>query len=297
MPLLTLLDEFLDYLVVERGLSPNTLESYSRDLHKYIDYLKKQGIDDIRDSSSSHILVFISILTGKGLSAKTIARNLAAVRMFYRFLVNENYLQGNPAAKIDSPKTWIRLPNTISLDEVERLLDQPDTNTPLGMRDSAMLELLYATGMRVSELISISLNHINLEVGYLIALGKGSKERILPIGDQAVTKVREYLASSRKRLLKNSRSSALFVNRSGNPISRQGFWKVIKKYSLKAGIQKNITPHTLRHSFATHLLERGADLRSVQSMLGHVDISTTQIYTHVTRERLKKLHSKLHPRA
>ncbi len=292
-----LLDEFLNFLVVERGLSKNTLEAYSRDLNKYIDYLEKHEISDVTQTSSYHIIAFFSTLAGKGLSSKTTARNLAAIRTFYRFLVNERYIEENPAMRVDSPKTWIKLPNTLALDEVERLLDQPDVTTPLGMRDSAMLELLYATGLRVSELISMSVNNINLEAGYLIAFGKGSKERIVPIGEEAAKKVKEYMIYSRKRLLKNSRSSFIFVNRSGRPISRQGFWKLIKKYGLKAGIKKNIAPHTLRHSFATHLLEGGADLRSVQTMLGHVDISTTQIYTHVTRERLKKLHSRLHPRA
>ncbi|OIP32922.1 MAG: site-specific tyrosine recombinase XerD [Deltaproteobacteria bacterium CG2_30_43_15] len=297
MTIVKLLDEFLNYLVVERGLSKNTLESYSRDLNKYLDYLEKNKIADIKEPSSSHIMAFIYTLKQKGLATKTTARNLVAIKMFYKFLVNENYLEKNPATRIDSPKTWVKLPNTLALNEVEMLLDQPDTNSPLGMRDSAMLELLYATGLRVSELVSLSLNSINLEVGYLIAFGKGNKERIVPIGNQATQKLKEYLESARKKLLKNSSSPSLFVNRSGNSLSRQGFWKVIKKYTFKAGIKKNITPHTLRHSFATHLLERGADLRSVQTMLGHVDISTTQIYTHVTRERLKKLHNQLHPRA
>jgi integrase/recombinase XerD len=297
MELFQLLDEFLNYLVVERGLSKNTLESYSRDLNKYINYLEKKGISDIKETSSLDIMSFISTLKESGLATKTTARNLVAIKMFYRFLFNERYIKENPAIKIDSPKTWFNLPNTLTVDEVERLLNKPDMNTALGMRDSAMLELLYATGMRVSELTSSSLNDINLEAGYIIVLGKGSKERIIPIGVQAVKKINEYLTDSRKRLLKNSSSSFIFLNRSGKPISRQGFWKVIKKYAIQAQINKNITPHTLRHSFATHLLERGADLRSVQTMLGHVDISTTQIYTHVTRERLKKLHSQLHPRA
>jgi len=300
MTISRLLDEFLNYLVVERGLSKNTLESYSRDLNKYLEYLESCGVLDIKDikeTSSSHIISFISTLKKKGLATKTTARNLVAIKMFYKFLVNENYLKENPAVKIESPKTWVRLPNTLTLNEVERLLDQPDTKSPLGIRDSAMLELLYATGLRVSELILLSLNDINLDVGYLIAFGKGNKERIVPIGNQAIKKVKEYLLSSRKKLLKNSNSLYLFLNRSGQPLSRQGFWKIVKKYTFKAGIKKNITPHTLRHSFATHLLERGADLRSVQTMLGHVDISTTQIYTHITKERLKKLHSELHPRA
>jgi integrase/recombinase XerD len=297
MELFQLLDEFLNYLVVERGLSKNTLESYSRDLNKYINYLEKKGISDIKETSSLDIMSFISTLKESGLATKTTARNLVAIKMFYRFLFNERHIKENPAIKIDSPKTWFNLPNTLTVDEVERLLNKPDMNTALGMRDSAMLELLYATGMRVSELTSSSLNDINLEAGYIIVLGKGSKERIIPIGVQAVKKINEYLTDSRKRLLKNSSSSFIFLNRSGKPISRQGFWKVIKKYAIQAQINKNITPHTLRHSFATHLLERGADLRSVQTMLGHVDISTTQIYTHVTRERLKKLHSQLHPRA
>ncbi|MFH2013042.1 MAG: site-specific tyrosine recombinase XerD [Pseudomonadota bacterium] len=295
--MMNLLDEFLNYLVVERGLSKNTLESYSRDLNKYLDYLENNKIINIKETSSSHVVAFLSTLKQKGLGTKTIARNLVAIKMFYKFLVNENHLDKNPTVRIESPKTGLKLPNTLTLDEVERLLDQPDSTNPLGMRDSAMLELLYATGVRVSELILLSLNSINLEVGYLIAFGKGSKERIVPIGNQATEKLKEYMISARKKLLKNSSSSYLFVNRSGNHLSRQGFWKIIKKYTFKAGIKKNITPHTLRHSFATHLLERGADLRSVQTMLGHVDISTTQIYTHVTRERLKKLHNQLHPRA
>ena len=292
-----MLDEFLNYLVVERGLSRNTLESYSRDLNKYLDYLERVGATDITNTRSSHVLGFISSLMEEGPSTKTTARNLSAIKMFYKFLVNENYVGENPTMKIDSPKTWVRLPDTLSLEEVERLLDGPDTNTPLGIRDSAMLELLYATGLRVSELISLLLNHVNLEGGYLIAMGKGSKERIVPIGDLAVKKVKDYLSYSRKKLVKSSTNPYLFVNRSGGSMSRQGFWKIIKKYTLKTGINKNITPHTLRHSFATHLLERGADLRSVQTMLGHVDITTTQIYTHVSRERLKKLHSRLHPRS
>jgi len=295
--LMKLIDEFLNYLTVERGLSKNTLESYARDLNKYIAYLEIQGTQDIKEISSSDIMAFLSALVQKGMATRTAARNLAAIKTFYKFLVNESYIEENPTIGIESPKTWVKLPNTLAFDEVERLLDQPDTNTPLGMRDSAMLELLYATGLRVSEIISLSLDDINLEAGYLIALGKGSKQRIVPTGDHAAKKLNEYLASARKRLLKNSNSSHIFLNRSGNSLSRQGFWRVVKKFALKAGIKKNITPHTLRHSFATHLLERGADLRSVQTMLGHVDISTTQIYTHVTRERLKKLHNRLHPRA
>ena len=292
-----LIDEFLNFLVVERGLSKNTLESYSRDLNKYIDYLERQGISDIKKTSTSHIIAFISTLIKKGLSTKTTARNLVSIKVFYRFLVNENYIKESPADGIQSHKTWITLPDILSLDDVERLINQPDTNTPLGMRDAAMLELLYATGIRVSELVSLSLNDINLEAGYLIAMGKGSRERVVPIGDHASRKIKEYLVSSRKILLKKSSNTRLFLNRSGKQLSRQGFWKVIKRYTFQAGIRKNVSPHTIRHSFATHLLERGADLRSVQTMLGHVDISTTQIYTHVTRERLKKLHSQLHPRA
>ena len=212
-------------------------------------------------------------------------------------MADEGVLRGNPLEDMESPRTTRFLPEVLSLDEVESLLNQPDPSNPIGMRDKAMLELLYATGLRVSELTNLVLNNINLEAGYLIVLGKGAKQRIVPMGQVALYWLREYLEGSRKRLLGNTRSQLAFVSQWGRGMTRQGFWKIMKKYALMAGIRKSISPHTIRHSFASHLLEGGADLRSVQSLLGHVDISTTQIYTHVTRERLKRVHSRYHPRS
>ena len=292
-----LLDQFLNYIAVERGLSINTLDSYSRDLNKYLNHLTNIGIKDINKTTDLTVISFISILKKEGLSNRSIARNLTAVKMFYNFLTQDHYIKNNPTLNIETPKREAKLPQILNIGEIDLLLQAPDKNTPLGLRDSAFLELLYATGLRVSEIVSLSLNDINLEAGYLIAYGKGSKERVIPIGEVSQNVIREYLKTSRPILLNNKQSPYLFITRSGKPITRQGFWKIIKKYSLAAGIKKNITPHTLRHSFASHLLERGADLRSVQMMLGHVDISTTQIYTHVTTERLKKIHSQYHPRS
>lgn len=292
-----LLDQFLNYLTVERGLSPNTLDSYSRDLIKYLDYLSTKGIKDISKTSDLTVISFIATLKNGGLSNRSVARNLTSIRMFYRFLTEDHHINNNPTLNIETPKRELRLPQVLSIEEVDVLLQQPDSSTSLGLRDAAFLELLYATGLRASEIISLALNDINLEAGYLIAYGKGSKERLIPIGEVAQNLIKKYLKNSRPTLLKNKQSHHLFTTRSGKSMTRQGFWKLIKKYALAAGIRKKITPHTLRHSFATHLLERGADLRSVQMMLGHADISSTQIYTHVTTERLKKIHNQYHPRS
>ena len=292
-----LLDQFLNYLAVEKGLSLNTLDSYSRDLIKYLDFLTTKGIKDISETSDLTIISFIPILKKEGLANRSIARNLTAIKMFYKFLTEDHHIKSNPALNIETPRRESKLPHVLSIEEVDLLLQNPDKSTTLGLRDAAFLELLYATGLRVSEIVSLSLNDINLEAGYLIAYGKGSKERLIPIGEVAQNLIKEYLKKSRPTLLKNKQSQYLFTTRSSKPMTRQGFWKLIKKYALAAGIKKNITPHTLRHSFASHLLERGADLRSVQMMLGHVDISSTQIYTHVTTERLKKIHSQYHPRS
>lgn len=292
-----LLDQFLNYLTVERGLSPNTLDSYSRDLIKYLDYLSTKGIKDISKTSDLTIISFIATLKNGGLSNRSVARNLTSIRMFYKFLTEDHHINDNPTLNIETPKRELRLPQVLSIEEVDVLLQQPDSSTSLGLRDAAFLELLYATGLRASEIISLALNDINLEAGYLIASGKGSKERLIPIGEVAQNMIKKYLKNSRPTLLKNKQSHHLFTTRSGKSMTRQGFWKLIKKYALAAGIRKKITPHTLRHSFATHLLERGADLRSVQMMLGHSDISSTQIYTHVTTERLKKIHNQYHPRS
>ena len=292
-----LLDQFLNYLTVERGLSLNTLDSYSRDINKYLYFLITKGIKDIGKTSDLTIISFVSTLKKQGLSNRSVARNLSAIKMFYKYLTEDHHITSNPTLNIDTPKRETKLPQILSIEEVDLLLQAPDKSTLLGLRDAAFLELLYATGLRASEIISLSLNNLNLEAGYLIAYGKGSKERLIPIGEVAQNTIGDYLKKGRPTLLKNKSSHYLFPTRSGKSITRQGFWKLIKKYALSAGIKKNITPHTLRHSFASHLLERGADLRSVQMMLGHVDISTTQIYTHVTTERLKKIHNQYHPRS
>lgn len=290
------LDRFLHYLVVEKGLSKNTIEAYSHGLNRLLNHLQKKGISDVSEISKTDIREFLLLLKRKGLSSRTLARNLVSIRVFFRFLTEEGLLKVSPVEEIESPKIAKTLPEILSLDEVEKLLEQPDSLSPLGVRDRAMLEMLYATGMRVSELVRLQAHHLHLEAGYAILYGKGSKERIVPIGKEAMDWVQRYLKEPRERLLKRRETPFLFVNRSGRPMSRQQFWKIIKAYGRKAGIRKRITPHLLRHSFASHLLERGADLRSVQLMLGHVDISTTQIYTHVTGERLKKLHQRYHPR-
>ncbi len=291
-----LLDQFLSHLRIERGLSDNTVSSYSSDLVKYFGYLsqiKRIPLQVTRED----IAEYTGVMKNKnGYSARTIARNLSAIKMFYRFLITEGRLTINPARLLDPVKLPGRLPGTLSHDEVERLLNCPDIKTALGQRDSAMLELLYATGLRVSELVGLHLVNMNLEPGYIRTIGKGSKERIVPMGDKARDALKLYLSYGRRELIREKNSPFLFLNAKGDSMSRQGFWKIIKKYGIMAGITKKITPHSLRHSFATHLLEGGADLRSVQIMLGHSDISTTQIYTHVSRERLKKIHEKYHPR-
>jgi integrase/recombinase XerD len=291
-----LLDQFLHYLVVEKGLSKNTIEAYSHGLNRFLNHLAKKGVREWEKVTKFDIKTFLLFLKRQGLSTKTVVRNLVAIRTFFKFLVQEGILEVNPVEELESPKLAKTLPKILSLKEVEQLLEQPNPQTSLGTRDRAMLELLYATGMRVSELTQLPINQINLEGGYVLVYGKGSKERIVPLGREAMRWVDLYLKTARDKLAKGRESPYLFINRSGKGMSRQGFWKTLKAYGLRAGIRKRITPHLLRHSFASHLLERGADLRSVQIMLGHVDISTTQIYTHVTGERLKKVHQRYHPR-
>jgi len=290
------IDNFYNYLVIERGLSNNTVVSYSRDLRKFIDFLEKNDVSNLSLVSNLHIISFLIELKSQGLSSRTTGRNLTSIRMFFRFLVRENLLKTDPSLNIESPKIRAHLPNVLSISEVESLLSQPDITTLKGLRNRAMLELLYATGIRVSELVNLRLPSFNQEVGYLIAFGKGSKERIIPLGATAQHYLKKYLAIVRPKFSKGKMNDVLFLNVSGNKLSRQGFLKIVKRYALKAGISKQLSPHTIRHSFATHLLERGADLRSVQIMLGHVDISTTQIYTHITQKRLKKIHKQYHPR-
>jgi integrase/recombinase XerD len=291
-----LLDQFLHYLVVEKGLSQNTIEAYSHGLARFLGHLREKRIQDLRGVDKIDVRGFLLALRKKNLSTRSVARDLAAIRSFFRFLSQEGILDTNPVEDIESPKTARTLPEILSLKEIEQILEQPDLHTPLGMRDRAMLEMLYATGMRVSELTHLPTQQVNLEGGYVLLYGKGSKERIVPLGSEAMKWVARYLEAARGVLSKGKESPSLFVNRSGKGMSRQRFWKTLKNYAQKAGLHKRITPHLLRHSFASHLLERGADLRSVQMMLGHVDISTTQIYTHVTGEKLKKVHKQYHPR-
>jgi integrase/recombinase XerD len=291
------LDLFLNYLIVERGLSRNTLDAYSRDLSRYAEFISTTKIAGPANVHSSDIIRFLTDLKQAGLSARSRARALVALRMFHKFLHSEGLVDANPADRIEAPKSLQKLPDTLSPREVERLLEAPCGTEKLDYRDRAMFEVLYATGLRVSELIGIKLSDLQLDVGYLIAFGKRSKQRIVPVGEEAVSALRDYLQRARPSLQKEVSSPEVFLNRSGLGLTRQGFWKIIKRRAQQAGISKNITPHTLRHSFATHLLDNGADLRSVQMMLGHADISTTQIYTHVTRERLKKIHNLHHPRS
>ncbi len=291
-----ILDQFLHYLIVEKGLSKNTIDAYSHGLNRFLDYLRKKGIQEMPSVSKFDVRAFLLALKKQGLSAKTVVRNLVAIRTLFQFLIREGILETNPIEELESPKIAKTLPEILTLKEVEQLLEQPNPQTPIAIRDRAMLEVLYATGMRVSELTQLPINQVNLEGGYVLVFGKGSKERIIPLGSEAMKWVALYLKAARERLAKRKESPFLFINRSGKGMSRQQFWKNIKAYGRRAGIRKRITPHLLRHSFASHLLERGADLRSVQMMLGHVDISTTQIYTHVTGGRLKKIHQRYHPR-
>ncbi len=291
------IEEYLAFLSVERGLAPNTLDAYGRDLRAYARFLQKHNVNSFRDAEKDAVRAYLEELHNMGRASSTISRNLAAIKSFYQFLLAENLIEKDPTAHLESPKVEKRLPRVLNLNEVEALLNQPTLENPHSIRDKAMLEVIYATGLRVSELISLDLTDINLEAGYLRCLGKGDKERIVPLGSVAIKYLELYLQVARHELVRRSGETALFVNHHGRRLTRQGFWKILKRYAQEAGIDVNITPHTLRHSFATHLLENGADLRSVQEMLGHADISTTQIYTHVTRNRLKEVYRKSHPRA
>jgi len=291
-----LIEEFLGYLSVERGLSKNTLVSYRQDLARFSEYLKSRRIASIERVTRQMISSFMMTEKDRGLSANSVSRELACLRSFFKFLVREHKVKENVTSVIESPKLWKKLPSTLNLDEVEALLMAPDVRGLMGMRDRASLELMYATGMRVSELINLKMDDLNMDVGFVKCLGKGSKERIVPFGRKAKESIARYLDKGRKSFLKEKVSNFLFLTRLGKPMSRQTFWKTIKKYAKEARIKKDIMPHSLRHSFATHILERGADLRIVQELLGHSDISTTQIYTHVSKDRLKAIHKKFHPR-
>lgn len=288
--------EFLDYLSIERGLSTNTLESYGRDLGKYAAYFKKQGIENPDGIKRQDIQNFLMTLKDNKLNASSIARNLVAIKVFHRYLTTQRYVKEDVTSVLETPKLWKTLPDVLDLSEVEAILEKPNTLKKQGLRDRAALELMYATGMRVSELVNLKISDLHLDVGFVRCIGKGQKERIIPVGRKAREALQKYLAKARPKFLKKSESNALFLTRLGKPMSRQAFWLVIKRYVREARIKKRVTPHTFRHSFATHLLQRGADLRVVQELLGHTNISTTQIYTHIDKERLKQIHRKFHPR-
>lgn len=290
------LDLFISYLTVEKGLSENTLSAYSRDLTGYLDFLEKEKRQTPAEVVPLDVASFLGVLKNRGIGARSRARCLSAIRMFHKFLMIENYAENNPASIVEAPKTVNKLPQFLTGPEVNALLASCGGTTAEDIRDLTMLELLYATGLRVSELVNLKLREVNLQSGYLMTLGKGSKERLVPIGESARQQVACYLQDVRQQQDPTACNPYLFLSRLGDRLSRQAFWNIIKKRALLAGIRKSISPHTLRHSFATHLLENGADLRSVQIMLGHADLATTQIYTHVTRERLKKLHQQIHPR-
>lgn len=291
-----LVDTFLTYLSVERGLSRNTIISYQGDLVSFMDFLEKRAINALSKTSKNDVVDFMLFQKDKGLAANSVARRLAAIKVFYRFLVRERILKNDPTSIIDSPKLWKKIPETLSLEEVNALLAQPDLRDTQGIRDKAILETLYATGMRVSEAVNLRTDNVNAQIGFLRCIGKGNKERVIPLGKKAIDAIKRYREVARPKLLGKKEAEFLFVSRFGKKISRQSFWKIIKKYARLAKIKKPIRPHILRHSFATHLLERGADLRSVQEMLGHANIATTQIYTHVNKDRLKAIHKMYHPR-
>ena len=289
-------DSYLSYLRDIRRMSPNTVESYARDLGALGAYAEKtqRPVEalDRRDHEA-----FTRRLVASGLSPRSAARSVACVRGFYKFLLLEKRIAADPAEDLRAPRAWPALPKYLDLAEVDRLLEQPDGRTPRGLRDRALLELLYATGLRVTELLSLRPGDVNLDAGYLTTIGKGDKQRIVPLGESAADWVRRYLRDARPQLLKQRKSPWLFVNaKAGGRLSRVGFWKILKEYGLRAGVSRDLSPHVLRHSFATHLLERGADLRAIQMMLGHADLSTTQIYTHVLEARLRAVYDKFHPR-
>jgi integrase/recombinase XerD len=290
-------EEFLAAMVVERGMADNTVAAYRRDLQKYLTFLQGKGIASLADVTPAHLQEFLGCLRSAGLSSRSLARTTSTLRTFHRFLAAQGRVRSDPTSLLRSPRLSRHLPTVLSPEEVERLLGVPKVSTPIGLRDRAMLELLYATGLRVSELLNLALTHVDLTVGFVRCLGKGAKERVVPVGSSASHWVKVYLAEGRPSLAKGRGTPFLFLGRGGRRLSRQAFWKGLRAYARRVGIRKRVTPHTLRHSFATHLLEGGADLRSVQLMLGHADISTTQIYTHVSRARLREIHDRFHPRS
>ncbi len=288
--------EFINYLSVERGLAKNTLMAYRRDLEKYVRLLAARGAGSVNAVGPEHVTGFLQALKKSNLSTSSICRNLAAVKMFHRFLVRDGLAKEDPTSLVDTPKQWTRIPEVLTQKEIDLILQAAQTRGRGHQRDYAMLELFYASGMRVSEMVDLKVGSVNLEAGFVRAIGKGSKERIIPIGRKAREAIAFYCERIRPKVLRAADTDALFLSQQGRKMSRVMAWKIIKQYARLAGIKKNIKPHTLRHTFATHLLEHGADLRSVQEMLGHADIATTQIYTHVDKERLKSVHKQFHPR-
>jgi integrase/recombinase XerD len=291
-----LIDEYLNFLAVEKGASRLTIEAYSHDLNRFVNLVQNRGKQEAADVTPDEIISYLEQVKKDGLNARSVNRGLAAVRGFFKFLLREKRIDANPLANIGLAKVWARLPDTLNKEEMNLLLAQPGMKNTAAIRDSAMMELMYATGIRVSEIIALTMNSINWQVGYLVVMGKGGKERIVPIGRSAYNCLCEYVNQERPKFIKGQKTNILFLNRSGSGLTRQGFWKIVRRYVLRAGLNKRVHPHTFRHSFASHLLEGGADLRSVQIMLGHADIATTQIYTHITRERLKSIHKRYHPR-
>ncbi|MCF7848477.1 MAG: site-specific tyrosine recombinase XerD [Kiritimatiellales bacterium] len=292
-----LLESFLDYISLERGLSINTRKAYADDIRQFLDWLGRKGITSLSQVSRKQILDHLMAMKAKGMSTNSISRHLVSIKVFFRHLQQEGMLSRNVTDTMDSPKLWKILPDTLSQKEVELLLAAPDLKKPLGVRDRAILELFYASGLRVSELANLQLTDLHMEEGYIRCIGKGRKERVIPVGDEAARVIGRYLEEIRPLLCENPHLHNVFVSRRSSSLCRQRLWQIIKQHTKKAGIMKTVTPHTLRHSFATHLLANGAPLRVIQEMLGHADIATTQIYTHVNPERLKSIHHQFHPRA
>lgn len=291
------LEEFIRYLRVERNAAANTIDSYSLDLKRYIQFLQQQEIRSAEKVERTHIISFLTLLRDLGLTARSISRNFSAVKAFHRFLISEEFLRMDPTENVEAPKRSRKLPDVLNPNEIELILEQPNVHHVLGLRDKAILETLYATGIRVSELIGLKQTNILFDQRITRVFGKGSKERVVPIGRSALLWIRKYQEESRPRLAKRGETNdVLFLNARGRKLSRMSIWKIVHQFSVSAGIKKEVHPHTFRHSFATHLLEGGADLRAVQEMLGHEDISTTQVYTHIDREYLKEVHRTFHPR-
>ncbi|MCC5909918.1 MAG: site-specific tyrosine recombinase XerD [Clostridiaceae bacterium] len=290
------ISNYTEYLTNEKQLSSNTLESYLRDIKQYLSYLKENEITDIAETSKTTVITYIIYLQTKGRAISTISRSIASIRCYYQYLMINNTISKDPTLNLESPKSKKKLPNILTLQEIDILLSQPKESTHKGMRDKAMLELLYATGIRVSELISLNIEDVHLDLGF-IKCTTHNKERVIPVGSVALRALTDYLEQGREHFLKNTEEESLFLNMQGGRLTRQGFWKIIKYYTKQCNIDKTITPHTLRHSFATHLIQNGADLKSVQEMLGHSDISTTQIYATLTENKIKDVYKKTHPRA